>query len=276
MTSDITSHEFIDIVRNSDIIHFSDLLNDVVCPFKSKFKDGKNIELCNLFDNSQRVLIHHNGSIYRKNNQRINMFSNRHSITSTVSTPDLLQYGNNLTWLPAPIDLTNKLYSFRPIAFDKKCYISHSPTKRGIKGTDLFLQVCEKYFPNKVYPVLIEQQPHRASMNIRKNCQVHYDQFSLGAYGLSAVEGLSIGQLVIVGISDYVKKYIGKPEFINVAGIEQSFVDSIKKTISIMSNEERRYNRALIGRKWVEHLHSDKIVVNKLIKLYNKSTYWVL
>jgi len=276
MTSSLTSREFIDIVRNSDVIHFNDLLNDVVFPFKSKFRDGKNVELTSLFDNSQRVLVHHNGSLYRNNSLRLNAFATRHNVSMTVSTPDLLQYGKDLTWLPAPIDLTNPRYSFKPIAFDGECYISHSPTKRIIKGTDIFLSVCRQYFPEEVFPVLIEHTPHDESMRIRSTCQVHYDQFSIGAYGLSAVEGLAIGQIVIVGISDYVKKLIGKHEFINLSGDEQSFIDSIEKAMSMMTNEERRYNRAMAGRKWVERVHSDKVVINKLMKLYNESKYWVL
>ena len=274
--SNITSKEFVNMVRDSDVIHFNELMSEITYPFRTKFKDDKQLDVTHLFDSSQKVLIHNNGTIFRRNSVMLNAFAKAHNVGMTISTPDLFTYGNNLTWLPAPIDLTNSLYKFNPAKFDNNCLISHSPTRRDVKGTDLFMNVCNKYFSDTVKPVLIEHSTHKDCMRKRKVCHAHYDQWSIGAYGVSALEGLAIGQIVMVGISDYVSKYLGTHRFINVCGNEESFSTSMLTLLSLLSDDTSRYNHLLEGRKWLERSHSDKVVVKNIIELYESSGCWVM
>jgi DNA-binding protein YbaB len=255
----MTSDEFIKLVQSSDIVHLNDLIISGMYPAARSFKDKKRVNMLDIL-HDQKVFRQANGTYYRNNHEVINLITTSHNICNTVTTPDLLKYGG--IWIPQPI----KLQPFNPPEYTGQIRISHSPSKRKIKGTDLFLEACLEM---DLEVVLIENKSHEECMNLRQSCHIHYDQFSIGSYGVSAVEGLALGQVTIVGLHA-IRHLIPDHPFVDVYGHKEGLKNAIKEAINTVSD----HVFVLKGREWVEKHHSVENVISKLIKLYEKQGYY--
>jgi len=259
--------EFMKYMEWADIIHLNDPLITFRYPTVGEFSDGGSINLLDNIKEDQKVLRHANGTYMRKNYTTINSICRKHNIYQTVSTPDLLNITDCGVWIPQLIDLDNFL--FNPPQYDKKVIISHSPTKPIIKSTQLFLDVVNEL--KKDYDIdvnLIRGISHEECLKIRSKSHLHYDQFLLGAYGVSAVEALVIGQISIVGISK-VKKYIPDNPFIDIPSKEH-MKDSITKGISLLGD------RSLLerGKEWAKKHHNSKDVIGRIIDYYENIGFY--
>ena len=275
LVSDITIQEFINKINNADIIH----LNEPVCSglyppeANQHFKGSSDkVILWNLLTKKHIVFRHSNGTYGRNNYKQINSFCQLHNIYQTVSTPDLLKLICPSKWLPQPTDLANKIHRFKPPKFTGKIKISHSPTDRYFKSTDYFLTVISE-LKREGYDIelnLIENQTHEQCMNLRRESHIHFDQFLLGAYGRAAVEGLAIGQIVVVGLKNIIEYVPGHP-FVNTTHF--SLKDSLLSAISILNNNQTEWVNN--GRAWVEKYHDRNIRVKNLLIMYKQADKYI-
>lgn len=289
MVSDVTTDEFLRMVETADVVHLNDLCVEGTFPFRGDlmFKDGGTVEdLRSLFTGEHRVFQQCNGTYYRKNYLKINKISDDHNMYLTCSTPDQCQHGSKLMWIPSPIPLWDRMYSLDVPVFDgENIKISHiSPLERRKathplsanrlwKGTDVFLKVCKEGFPS-VEVCLIEQVSHDECMKVRKDCQIHYDQF-WGAYGLSALEGISTGQITIVGLSQVSRFIGGGGVFISPdSGSYNDMKTAIIKAIDTLCVPKSRTIHIQNARSWCEKWHSDDKVAKYLVSLYEHAGFW--
>jgi hypothetical protein len=143
-------------------------------------------------------VLHHHGTHYRDNADRLNAEVQAAEAVAVVSTLDLLDYGPNLTWVPHPYDLPalSAMKRSRSRARSGLLRVGHAPTDRAIKSTDAFLAACAK-IPD-IQPVLIEGKSWRECLIIKATCDVYFDQVTLG-YGCNAIEAWGMGIPVIAG-----------------------------------------------------------------------------
>jgi len=287
LTPEMTVQEFKDIISRADVIHLNDSHVGGRYPVSKKydFKDGY-INLFELFTEKQRVFRQANGTYYRTHHEEVNRIVQEHNVYLTSSTPDLCMFGDS-TWIPSPIPMWEEEYSFHPAPYEPgmQIGISHicnhlrrktdnKMTDNSLwKGTDNFLKVCEDHFPD-VKVVLVSNKSHLECMEMRKNCQIHYDQF-WGAYGLSSLEGATTGQITTVGLSQ-VKRFIPENPFIDMdisKGSYAGIFDGISKAVKLLKSPDR-LEYLKYGREWIRKWHSDKTVARYLIDLYEHAGFW--
>jgi glycosyltransferase involved in cell wall biosynthesis len=126
-------------------------------------------------------------------------------LTLCALRPDRFQ------WLPIPVPVA-RYAAMRPAVRRAGPFrIAHSPTKAEYKGTQVFLDVCDRL--NKrgvaVEPVLIgmrrkgkglepARKTHAEALRIKADCDAVFDSFWLGIQG-SGLEGAAMGLPVIAG-----------------------------------------------------------------------------
>jgi hypothetical protein len=188
-----------------------------------------------------------------------------------VSTINLLSWVNNRIdrWFPPPMDI-EWIDSLKTEA--KKTYstirIVHTPTHRGRKHTELFLNVCKelrkKY--RQVEPVIVESKTHEECMKIRATADIVYDQLLL-QYGTSGLEGMALGVPVVAGCADStwakMVQTFATPPFV------RANPKTLFKVLSdLIESWEMREDYGEIGRKYIEEYHSFRNTAELAIKTY--------
>lgn len=121
-----------------------------------------------------------------------------------VSTPDLLLDRPRATWLPVVVDPARweappPLDSPRPVIF-------HAPSAAGLKGTDLVISAVRDAERSGVIALRTPERTPAAQMPaLVRSADVVLDQFSLGIYGVAAVEAMAAGRVVVSHVSDFVR-----------------------------------------------------------------------
>lgn len=156
-------------------------------------------------------VLHHHGTAYRDNYQRINRDMRRlgkiNQARTVVATLDLLQQGPGIPWSPAAHDLEalskhRKRVNGTP-GKDRPIRIGHAPTNRAIKSTDAFLAACMKLGEDiPVEIVLIEGATWAECLAAKGTCDIYFDQVLLG-YGNNAIEAWAMGIPVVCGAEDF-------------------------------------------------------------------------
>ena len=169
--------------------------------------------------NAQPLVMHHHGTEYRRDpftwNER-----DADADARLVSNLELLQYGERLEYLPNPVPVA-RYQRLADHVHDRmraddyiptRLAVAHSPTKHGLKGTEMFLRVCESL--NKIVePVLIENKPLWKSLDIKATCGACFDSFWLGMQ-CSGLEAAAMGMPVIAGDADCQREYIARYGFV--------------------------------------------------------------
>lgn len=126
-------------------------------------------------------------------------------LTLCALRPDRMQ------WLPIPVPVA-RYAAMRPAERRPGPFrIAHSPTKAEYKGTQVFLDVCDRLNRRgvAVEPVLIgmtrtlepDRKSHAEALRMKADCDAVFDSFWLGIQG-SGLEGASMGLPVIAGDPD--------------------------------------------------------------------------
>jgi len=147
--------------------------------------------------------------MYRRNPEKQNEKDRRRADVRLVSNPELLQYDDDLYFLPNPVPV-RRYARMRELLykFSDTLRVGHSPTKRHLKGTKQLLEVVDKLKKDgyNIDTVLIENETHEDSLKIKaEKCDVFFDSFWLGAQ-CSGLEAGAMGMPVIAGDKN-VQKY---------------------------------------------------------------------
>ena len=189
---------------------------------------------------------------------------------SVVTTPDLDPDGESI-WIPGPVELIPELAFAHKFQTDP-ILISHSPTRRNIKGTDEFLDAVRRLRLEgyNVEVLLIERKPHLEALRERRRAFIHFDQYPLGVYGISAVEGLLMGQHVLVGIDDkWIPVYEDRCGELPFQIIRHGDVYSALK--DLLDHLDEYEWRRFYGRSWAIRNHSSEVVVGEMLRYLSLS-----
>lgn len=143
--------------------------------------------------------------------------------------------------------------------------ICHPPTNRAFKKTELFLSVMERL--KKKYPVeleLIEHKSNQECLELKKRCNITYDQISVGIYGLSAIESMAAGHAVICGMSNFASSY--HPDNPIVYAHENNLYEVIERLIQ---NKDEIVKIGNAGRDWARRHHDPKKIIRQFTWLYD-------
>jgi len=180
--------EFNEAIAGADILHCHLSLNVVR---QEQLGEG-----------NKHLVLHHHGSMLRHAPKDYHQsLAEHYRALVLVSTLELLQHAPGATWLPnaMPVARYRRLREqlWRP---STTLRVAHSPSKREYKGTDAFLQVCEKLRSKglRIEPVLIEGKAHGEALAMKAQSDVCFDSFWLGIQ-CSGLEAAAMGMPVIAG-----------------------------------------------------------------------------
>jgi len=205
-------------------------------------------------------VLHHHGTKYRRNADLLNRAVSELGGTAVVSTLDLLDYGDDLTWVPQAHDLPALAAHRKPQR--GRLRIGHAPTDRTIKSTDAFLAACARL---DVEPVLIERRSWADCLALKGTCDVLFDQVILG-YGNNAIEAWGMGIPVIAGAAPStlarMRDTFGTLPFF--ATDEGHIADAI----AAMIDTPTRYEYAALGAAHAARWHDGTETVARLERIY--------
>lgn len=121
-----------------------------------------------------------------------------------VSTPDLLDFLPDATWLPVVIDPEPwRRAAHRPALERERPVVVHAPSRRGLKGSEAIgpalraLDAEGLITYREVTGVPFAQMPA-----LYGDADIVVDHFVMGGYGVAACEAMASGRLVLAHVAD--------------------------------------------------------------------------
>lgn len=150
------------------------------------------------------ILLNHHGTAFREHAAELDAQARNIGAVQAVATVDLLQYADDLLWLPSPFDVDalaalRKRERRKP---DGRIRIAHAPTNRLVKGTVEVIETVARLA--KRYPIdfdLIENVSNAECLARKARADIFVDQLELG-YGNNAIEAWGMGIPVVAGVVD--------------------------------------------------------------------------
>lgn len=191
-----------------------------------------------------------------------------------VSTPDLLDYVPQATWLPVAVDVP----VWRDAAVDpplqrERPVVVHAPSNAGLKGSELIGETLRALDAEGVIEYR-ELRGVRAS-----DMPAHYggadivlDQFSLGIYGVAACEAMAAGRLVVSHVDERKRATVLERTGLELPILE-SHADSLATTLRDIVADRGRYAAlAARGPQFVESVHNGERSAEVLASFLGLST----
>ena len=226
------------------------------------------------------VLLHHHGTLFRNNTERMLGIARQYKMVQAVSTIDLQKPAPDLLhWLPTAYDIGALQKFGKSDRQDDRIRIGHFPTNRELKYTDLFIEAVrelqEEGLPLDLVPgeFLTEKKDWlprwtwAQTMAAKADCDILYDQLNFG-YGCNAVEAWGMGIPVIAGADHWtIRRMVdlwGTLPF--VAAQPMSLKGIIRKMVK---SEQMRKDAAAVGLAHVLKYHDELPALEILAGLYH-------
>jgi len=243
------------LLKQSDIFHFHILSDESmeIGPFKVKdFIKGKKI-----------VHHHHGHPDFRANPDKYRLKYQKLKRKVLVSTPDLLLGLPEAMWQPNCVPINDPLYMPSEERYEEFT-VGHSPTRLALKNT---AELIESANQAGVNVDIIMNTPHKECLRRKQKSHVIFDHLQ-GYYGVSSLEGLSMGKPIIARLSIQVRKHIRKfAETYKLPWIQAKRSIAPKNWFEELDTSYLDYFERKSRNFMVNHW-SDKKVVSRLIKFY--------
>jgi len=254
------------LMREADIFHFH-----MTCDEHQPF--GEHIPAD--FMKGKCIVHHHHGHHdFRSNPESFREKYRKLDRTNLlVSTPDLMHLLPEARWQPNLVPVNDPLFMPLGGRFDDpgQLWVCHSPTRKDLKNTDDFLAVVKSLYKKKVRLKvdMIDDVPNDHCLMRKRRCHVLFDHMQ-GYYGVSSLEGLSLGVAVIAGLNEWnreqVARFAGTEELPWIIARDQAELEKSLRTF----HNDREYCEACgkQGRRFMEDHWSDRRVAGYLAEFY--------
>ena len=139
--------------------------------------------------------------------------------------------------------------------------VCHPTTNRTFKQTDLFLRTAES-IPG-IEPVVIEGEAHAECLRIKRSCSITFDQLSTGIYGVSAVESMAMGHVVLGRLSAWARTFYPDAPLVPVTQ------DTLRTTLErLVADPDAFAVERAAGPAWAERNHGLRLGAVRLDALY--------
>jgi hypothetical protein len=172
------------------------------------------------------------------------------------STPDLGLDVRAGTWLPLVVEAPAWQVAERPLQ-GRRPVVLHLPSKRtpAIKGTHAIEPQLERLARQGIIRyVAPEPTPHASVPKLMAACDVFIDQILSGSYGVSSVEGMAAGRLVLGHIAPDVAALM--PEPAPIINVTEESLEVVLRDVARRPDAYR--DIAARGPGFVERLHSGR------------------
>ncbi|MGV9195205.1 glycosyltransferase [Microbacterium sp. MC2] len=174
-----------------------------------------------------------------------------------VSTPDLLDFLPDATWLPVVVDPTPWRRAARVTALERmRPVVVHAPSRAGLKGSESIAPALRALDAEKlieyreVSGVLSSDMPA-----LYGDADIVLDHFVIGGYGVAACEAMAAGRVVVAHVSDRHREVVRRTAGMALPIVEAR-IDDIGDVIRRMLADRAGF-RDLAGRgpEFVTRLH---------------------
>ncbi|TDE15899.1 glycosyltransferase family 4 protein [Jiangella asiatica] len=125
-----------------------------------------------------------------------------------VTTPDLLDFVENSTWLPVVVAV-DELRTDRPVLERERPIVVHAPSHSALKGSAFVDAAVQELHDRGVVEYRrVQGVPHGELMAIIQDADIVVDQLLLGSYGVAACEAMAAGRVTVGHVADQVRARI--------------------------------------------------------------------
>jgi hypothetical protein len=210
---------------------------------------------CNLFENEMLRKL-------EERSKKNKMMIERMAIPAFVTTLDLLEDLPNAKWLPLILPLT-KMGSDSQIRKKGKLRVGHLPSRSNppIKGTKHIQAIEAKFGRNLEFVLPDKSRAHDEMRAFYNSVDIVIDQILCEAYGVTAIEAMACGRIVLSGGLDRLQRHIGE---IAQPFIQSTPIDLIENLENILDNRSEAISISQNGKEFVENWHSGKNISKDL------------
>jgi hypothetical protein len=276
------------LLEQADVIHLhkvdTDFTIEINMPKSGIVRKFRIEDILQRFP-GKKVVYHIHGHPYERGNVEENA-ANYKRLGGMVlaSTPDLEEmykpHYSGVQYFPNCVPVNDVLYM--PRATDKpipgadgvgRYLVTQSPTHMVLKNCHV-IQAAVKTL-EKEFPVLYDKiwgLPQHFALRRKRNAHVVFDHIE-GYYGLSSLEGMSMGKPTIAGLSEYSIEAISN--FFKVAREtlpwriahgQEEIESHIRR---LLQDHDYRHAVGQMSRKFMEEVWSDKAIGQRLAALYS-------
>lgn len=190
-------------------------------------------------------------------------------LSEFVSTPDLLEYRTNATWLPTlhdsalwgfGVDLSSEARRHpNRAAGASKLKVVHIPSRAALKGTSHIREAVATISDLVEYVELQGLTPTEVVEHVA-GADVVIDQVGMGLFGVASLEAMSLGKVVVAEVGTFTRERI-----LELTGAEVPIVEATSSTIAetvrmLAGDDGLRQEIGERGRKYVSEVHTPQRV----------------
>lgn len=198
-----------------------------------------------------------------------------------VSTPDLLEYIPQASWMPVARSFTEikKQYTLSNQDTDAlktlgaaqvKTVLGHAPTNVELKGSTLFIKIITELIEND--PLLeysvIQNMSWDSCLRAMSQMDIYFDQHIIGAYGLASVEASIFNAAIFCKLSPQVLDVIKAETHINNPFIQWDSEEEIRERAYTLVHEPKiRARFGKIAHDYCQAIHDEQPVCGRFLKI---------
>lgn len=180
-----------------------------------------------------------------------------------VTTNDLIDYVPDATWLPVVVDTVVWANEEQPMSHAGLPVVFHTPSKRSLKGSDVVDQIAKDLEAEGRIRYVGRSKLSREEMRAEMlAADIVIDQLKLGDYGITAVEAMSGGRVVIGHVASRVRERIDG----DVPIVEASAETLREVLLDLIGRPQRAAELADAGRayakRWHDGTHSASVLAD--------------
>ncbi len=197
--------------------------------------------------------------------------ADRVGLPEFVSTPDLLDYRTNATWLPTMYDSAlwnpNWVQDSGPVldqeaaARSRRPIVVHIPSRAAFKGTESISAAMHGLGDIIDYRELKGLTPEQVVQQVAV-ADIVIDQIGMGLYGVASLEAMALGKPVVAELGTAVRERIP----VGVPIVEASSQTIAKTVQRLASDPKYRIDLGQKGCEYVQNIHSQRSVADVLGK----------
>ncbi len=180
-----------------------------------------------------------------------------------VGSYDAIRWVPDAEVIPPGIDL--RRYAPSPGRGGERPLVVHAPSRKASKGTEFVEAACAEL------PVdldVVHGLTHEEAVERYRRADIVVDQLNAGWYGIFAIEAMALGKPVVTFLHD---EAVRRTE--EAFGIQVPIVNATKETLTdalrpLVEDAEERRRRGDACRAYVEAVHDDEKIADRLLALY--------
>ncbi|WP_405063635.1 hypothetical protein OG474_18835 [Kribbella sp. NBC_01505] len=178
-----------------------------------------------------------------------------------VTTPDLLEFVDNGTWLPLTVDV-DAFASDRPVLERERPVVLHAPSSGALKGSAYVDPVLTELEARGLIEYRrVEGVRHAELAALVQDADIVVDQLVLGSYGVLACESMAAGRVTVGHVAERVRALL--PAELPIA--EATPADLRQVIERLISERETARKLADGGVAYVRELHDGRRAVEALL-----------